>query len=111
MQFTVGSEASLLHRAGSIRINNDGERGVGGKISQDGHGCKLSIANTCHVNRRTKRTLGLRQIIQCDDDIVIHRATLVEPTRVLSYESNMRDRYYIFLVVIAGHHSATSDGL
>jgi hypothetical protein len=70
------------------------------KISQDGHCCELSIAGTCEVNRRMKRTLRLRQIIKYDDYLGKHRATQMEPARALSYRSNSSSCYYMFLVVI-----------
>src|SRR5579859_1399589 len=101
MQFTVYSASVLFDRVGRVWIGNDGKRGVGRKISRDGYRCELSIAGTCEVNRRAKRALRLRQIIQCDDYLGEHIATRVKPTRVLSYESNSRNRYYMFLVVIA----------
>src|SRR5260370_875742 len=51
----------------------DGKRGVGGNISQDGHRCELRIGGSRELNRRAKRTLRLRQIIQCDNDLGKHK--------------------------------------
>src|SRR5260370_42555908 len=100
MQFIVGSPPFFLHRVGSTWIDNDGKRGVGGKISQDGHRCELCIGGLREFNRRAKGTLRLRQIIQGDNDLGKHKATRGEPTRTLSYESNSNSRYYIFMIVI-----------
>src|SRR6266851_6358291 len=80
MQFTVGSPPFFLHRVGSTWIDNDGKRGVGGKISQDRHRCELRIGGSREFNRRAKRTLRLRRIIQGDNDLGKHKATRVEPT-------------------------------
>src|SRR5258705_6375897 len=74
MQFTVGSPPLFLHRVGSTWIDNDGKRGVGGKISQDRHRCELRIGGSRELNRRAKRTLRLRQIIQCDNDLGKHKS-------------------------------------
>src|SRR5882757_9245179 len=100
MQFTVGSPQVFLHRVGNTWIDNDGKRGRGGKISQDRHRCELRIGGSRELNRRAKRTLRLRQIIQCHNDLGKHKATRAEPARSLSYESNSSSRYYMFLVVI-----------
>src|SRR5437879_1046939 len=61
MQFTVGSAPVFLHRVWSIWIDNDGKRGIGGKISQDGNRWQLRIAGARDFNRRAKRALRLRQ--------------------------------------------------
>src|SRR5580704_16543827 len=99
MQFTVVSPPVFLHRVGTAWIDNDGKRGVGGKISQDGHRCELRIGASREFNRGAQRTLRLRQIIQGDNDLGKHKATRGERTRTLSYEPNSRSRYYMFLVV------------
>src|SRR5277367_4468177 len=101
MQFTVRLAAAVLNQATRNRIGNNGKRGVGGRISQNRHGCELSVSGTREFDRRTERTLRLRQFIQGDDDLGKHKVTRVELIRVLSYESNSSGRYYIFLVVIA----------
>src|ERR1700677_689389 len=101
MQFAVGSAPVFHHRVGSTWIDNDGKRGVARKISQDGHRCELRIGGSRKFNRRAKRTLRLRQIIQCDNDLGKHKVTRAEPAPSLSYESNSSSRYYIFLVAIA----------
>src|SRR6267378_6714825 len=98
MQFTVGSPPFFLHRVGSTWIDNDGKRGVGGKISHDGHRCELRIGGSREFNRRAKCSLRLGQIIQSDYDLGKHKATRGEPTRTLSYKSNSSSRYYMFLV-------------
>src|SRR6266702_3669100 len=99
MQFTVGSPPFFLHRVGSTWIDNDVKRGVGGKISHDGHRCELRIGGSRELNRRAKCSLRLRQIIQCDNDLGKHKSdSSGTPTRSLSYESNSSSRYYMFLV-------------
>src|ERR1700722_11003468 len=98
MQFTMGSPPVFHHRVGTSWIDNDGKRAVGGKISQNGHSCELGIGGSRELNRRAKRTLRLRQIIQGDNDFGKHNATRGEPTRIPSYESGSNSRYYMFLV-------------
>src|SRR5580693_2839482 len=77
MQFAVDSPPVFLHRVGNTWIDNDSKRGVGGKISQDGHRGELRLAGTREFNRCAKRTLRLRQIIQGDDDPGEHKETRV----------------------------------
>src|ERR1700760_3891288 len=100
MQFTVGSPPFFLHGVGCTWIDNEGKRGVDGKVSQDRYSCEFRIGGSRELNRHAKRTLGLRQIIQGDNDLGKHKATRLDPTRSLSYESNSSCRYYMFLVVI-----------
>src|SRR3954465_1681105 len=72
MQFAVGSLPFFLHRVWSTCIDDDGKRGVDGKISQDGYRCELRIGGSRELDRSAKRTLRLRQFIQCNNDFGKH---------------------------------------